>query len=55
MHQRKRPKRGQKASHMIALRIDPRIWKTALDLSQGNPRRIEVINEQTVIVHNNPR
>lgn len=53
-HRRKLPKGGRKASRITTLRVDPRIWEAALTLSQGNPRRIQVIDELTVIVHNNP-
>lgn len=44
-----------KSSRITALRVDPRIWGTALELAEGNPRRLQVIDETTVIVHNNPR
>ena len=53
-HARTTPKKGARSSRIATLRVDPRIWGTALELSQGNPRRIEVIDELTVIVHNNP-
>ena len=54
-HARTTPKKGARSSRIATLRVDPRIWGTALELAQGNPRRIEVIDEVTVIVHNNPR
>ena len=54
-HARRAPRKGARSSRIATLIVDPRIWGTALRLSQGNPRRIEVIDELTVIVHNNPR
>lgn len=44
-----------KSSRITTLRVDLRVWQTALTLCDGNPRRLQVIDAKTVIVHNNPR
>lgn len=43
-----------KSSRITTLQVDLRVWRTALALCEGNPRRLQVINAETVIIHNNP-
>lgn len=45
------PPRRHKATVEV-LRVHPLVWKHALDLCGDDPRRIEVLNEKTVFVHN---
>ena len=33
-------------------KVDPQVWKVALELAGGHPRRIEVVSAQAVVVHN---
>ena len=54
-HLRKVPRSRGNRAPITALQVDPRVWKTALALSEGNPRRIAVISELEVIVFNCPR
>jgi hypothetical protein len=35
-------------------RVDPRVWKIALERCDGDPRRIEVVSETHVEIHNDP-
>ena len=41
------------ATHYV--KVDPRVWKTALRLAKGDPNRLTVVHETEVIVHNHPR
>ena len=51
-----RPRRSAaKNSGVVVLKVDPRVWKTALDLADGDRQRIEVVNENEVVVHNHPK
>lgn len=34
------------------MRVDPRVRKIAIKSAQGNWSRIEIVNDRTVIVHN---
>lgn len=53
-HRKRALKIRGKSALITTIKVDPRIWKTALELCQGEPRRIQVIDELTIIVHNNP-
>ena len=48
--ERAKPTAGFKVGH---IKIDPRVWKTALRIANGNAHRIEIYNAQSVTVHNN--
>lgn len=51
---RRRPRKPANRVQVNQLKVDPRIWKKALELSKGNPRRIEVLASDSVVVHNSP-
>lgn len=46
---------GSGASTVTHTKVHPEVWQTALALCGGNPRRIEVIATDSVVVHNHPR
>ncbi len=37
---------------LTVLRVHPMVWKHALAAAEGDARRIEIIDESTVTVHN---
>jgi len=45
-------KRGP-PSEVTSLKVDPRVWQTALSLA-AHPRNIEIRSEGVVVVHNHP-
>lgn len=49
-HRKPRPKPGD----VTVMRVDPLTWQTAIDLAGGDFARIEIVNRDTVIVHNRP-
>lgn len=55
LHLKKRLGSLKISSRCVTIKVDPRVWAVARKLSEGNPRRIEVVSATEVIVHNNPR
>jgi hypothetical protein len=49
------PSKGSRSSAVNHTRVVPEVWQAALALCGGNPRRIEVIATDSVVVHNHPR
>lgn len=45
----------QTRSTVHHLKIDHRVWSTALELAGGDAKRITVVHEGEVIVHNHPQ
>lgn len=39
---------------MTVLKVDPTVWAEALELADGDGRRIEIRGEFDVVVHNEP-
>jgi len=39
---------------LLTIRVDPRIWASALAIADGNAKRIQVHSTTDVTVHNNP-
>jgi hypothetical protein len=39
---------------MTVRRPKPEVWRRALRLADGNPRRLDVLPDGTVVVHNQP-
>lgn len=50
---RKPRKRPAKAPDITSVKVDPRVWETALGLA-SSPRNIEIRSEVEVVVHNHP-
>jgi len=49
---RRRPDPRPSRAAVTVRRPDPRAWHHALYLTGGNPRRLEVLPDGTVMVHN---
>ena len=50
-------RKGSARAHTVGgpvteTKVDPQVWKVALELAGGHPRRIEVVSAQVVVVHN---
>lgn len=41
-------------SETVIITVDPRVWKAALQLAEGNARRIQIVSETEVIIHDSP-
>jgi len=47
------PRRAAGRRHAVeVVTVDPRVWRTALELADGDALRIQVIHAEDVIVHN---
>lgn len=42
----------RKSSRVSTTKVDPQVWRAALEKAAGDARRLEVVDEQTVIVQN---
>lgn len=47
---RKRPRRRR--NPVTTITVNPKVWRKALQLSDGNPRRIVIESETSVLVKN---
>ena len=48
------PRRAAGRRHAVeVVTVDPRVWRAALELANGDALRIEVVNAEDVIIHNN--
>ncbi|MDP9435981.1 MAG: hypothetical protein M3P93_12635 [Actinomycetota bacterium] len=47
--------RSRRALEVVVRRPDPRAWRQALQLTGGDHRRLEVLADGSVTVHNKPR
>lgn len=53
---RPRPRRSAGTEHTTLdtyIKVHPQVWRIALDLSDNEPWRIEILSETEVMVHNN--
>lgn len=46
---------GSVSSAVLHIKVRPDVWAKALELCGGNPRRIQVIAADQVLIHNKPR
>ena len=51
----KKPRKRPAASSLDLehIKVDPRVWKIAVRLCKGNPKRIQIVSDAEVVVHNN--
>ncbi len=47
--------RSRRALEVVVRRPDPRAWRQAMQLAGGDQRRLEVLADGSVTVHNKPR
>jgi hypothetical protein len=52
---RKTPVRDRRNGEVYSMQVHPRVWQTAVDLADGDWRRIEIVSETEVVVCNSRR
>jgi hypothetical protein len=48
------PQRKPKSGPVTVLLVDPKVWRHALDMADGDVRRLQIVDETTVVIHNGP-
>ena len=45
----------RKKNPVMVVRVDSRIWEKAMEIADGDTKRIQILSEEDVIVHNSYR